>query len=248
MDKIAIISDVHGNLVSLKTVINDIKSQNIKHIFCLGDLVAKGSQPRESIELIKKECEVVIKGNCDEIVGSHCNTIEHVWNREKIGDENAKYLSNLPVAYDFYMSGLKIKLIHASPNDLFNSIKYYDITKNINDELEDMFKFEGEIPDVLIFGHIHSPFFYSLKDKTLVNSGSIANGCDILEKNNSVNQFASYMILEGEYGSKEVSSISYEIVKIPYDFKKEIENLRNSDMPNKEMAIDELETGIYIKR
>ncbi len=62
MDKIAIISDVHGNLVSLKTVINDIKSQNIKHIFCLGDLVAKGSQPRESIELIKKECEVVIKG------------------------------------------------------------------------------------------------------------------------------------------------------------------------------------------
>ena len=85
MDKIAIISDVHGNLVSLKTVINDIKSQNIKHIFCLGDLVAKGSQPRESIELIKKECEVVIKGNCDEIVGSHCNTIEHVWNREKIG-------------------------------------------------------------------------------------------------------------------------------------------------------------------
>ena len=88
MEKIAIISDVHGNLVALKQVLDDIKSQKIKHISCLGDLVAKGSQPKETIELIKKECEVVIKGNCDDIVSSNCSTKEHLWNREKLGKDN----------------------------------------------------------------------------------------------------------------------------------------------------------------
>ena len=56
MEKIAIISDIHGNLVALEEVLKDIKSRNINHICCLGDLVAKGSQPKETIELVKKEC------------------------------------------------------------------------------------------------------------------------------------------------------------------------------------------------
>ena len=37
MDKIAIISDVHGNITALNTVLKDIKKRNINKIFCLGD-------------------------------------------------------------------------------------------------------------------------------------------------------------------------------------------------------------------
>lgn len=247
MEKIAIISDVHGNLVALKQVLDDIKSQKIKHIFCLGDLVAKGSQPKETIELIKKECEVVIKGNCDDIVSSNCSTKEHLWNREKVGKDNIEYLKNLPLFYDFYMSGLKFKLVHASPNDLYESINYYDINKKLNLQIENMFKFEDK-PDVVIFGHIHSPILYRYNDKTLVNPGSVSNGCDIILKNEKLEEISSYMIIEGEYNSKEVANISYKIVKIPYDYKREVENLTKSDMPNKEMAVNELLTGIYVKR
>lgn len=247
MEKIAIISDMHGNLIALKQVIADIKSRGIKHIFCLGDLVAKGSQPKETLELVKSECEVVIKGNCDDIVSSNCTTSEHYWNREKIGKENIEYLKSLPISYDFYISGLKIKLIHASPNDLYESIRYYGVNENLDKEIEGMFDFE-EIPDVVIFGHIHSPFLYRLEDKTIVNPGAVSNGCDIINKNGNMYEFSSYMILEGEYNSKDIASISYEIVKIPYDYQEEIKNLNESDMPNKEMAINELLTGIYIKR
>ena len=39
MDRIAIISDVHGNITALKAVIADIESRNINRIFCLGDSV-----------------------------------------------------------------------------------------------------------------------------------------------------------------------------------------------------------------
>jgi protein phosphatase len=248
MDKIAIISDIHGNLVALEEVIKDIKSQGIEHIFCLGDLVAKGSHPKECIELIKKECEVVIKGNCDDVVSCNYSTKEHIWNKEKIGDENVNYLKNLPFSYDFYMSGLKIRIIHASPKSMYESIDYYNIDESLNEELKKMFEFEEDKPDVVIFGHIHSPILYKVESNTLVNPGAVSNGCDIINKENQKVELSSYMIIEGEYNSKKISSIAYEIVKLPFDYLKEIENLKVSDMPNKEMAIEEIETGIYVKR
>ena len=76
----------------------------------------------------------------------------------------------------------------------------------------------------------------------------MSNGCDIILKNEKLEEISSYMIIEGEYNSKEVATISYKIVKIPYDYRREVENLAKSDMPNKEMAVNELLTGIYVKR
>lgn len=249
MEKIAIISDVHGCYVSLKAVLDDIEKRNIKRIFMLGDLVAKGSQPEKTIDLIKEKCKIVIKGNCDDIVGENGTTAEHFWNKEKIGKERQEYLASLPEYYDFYMSGLNIRLLHASPKSMYNSINIYNITENINNEIEEMFvDINGIVPNVVIFGHIHSPFMYRLDNKMLINTGSVSNSCDIVTKNNETNLMSSYLIIEGEYNSKEAASISYEIVRLPYEYKKEIENLKNSDMPNKEMAIDEIITGIYKAR
>ena len=42
MDKIAVISDIHGNIQALESVLNDIKLRGIERIICLGDLVGKG--------------------------------------------------------------------------------------------------------------------------------------------------------------------------------------------------------------
>ena len=249
MEKIAIISDVHGCYVSLKAVLDDIEKRNIKRIFMLGDLVAKGSQPEKTIDLIKEKCEIVIKGNCDDIVGEKGTTAEHFWNKEKIGKERQEYLASLPEYYDFYMSGLNIRLLHASPKSMYNSINIYNITENINNEIEEMFAdINGIVPNVVIFGHIHSPFMYRLDNKMLINTGSVSNSCDIVTKNNETKLMSSYLIIEGEYNSKEVASISYEIVRLPYEYEKEIENLKNSYMPNKEMAIEEIITGIYKAR
>ncbi len=41
MDKIAVISDIHGNIQALESVLNDIKLRGIERIICLGDLVGK---------------------------------------------------------------------------------------------------------------------------------------------------------------------------------------------------------------
>ena len=45
MEKIAIISDIHGNLEAFKTIIKDIEKRGINRIFCLGDIIGKGSHP-----------------------------------------------------------------------------------------------------------------------------------------------------------------------------------------------------------
>lgn len=63
--KIAIISDIHGNLEALKATLKDIKKRNVDKIICLGDMIAKGVHPRECIKLVRENCEVVLQGNCD---------------------------------------------------------------------------------------------------------------------------------------------------------------------------------------
>ena len=247
MDKIAIITDIHGCLISLETVLADIEKQGIKHIYCLGDLVAKGSQPKEVLELVREKCEVVLKGNCDDIVGEKGTTDEHFWNKEKIGKENMEYLKNLPLKHEFYMSGQKVLLLHASPKSIYETINLYNIDSSITMKMEEMH--EETDADIIIFGHTHSPFFYRVGESSIISVGSVSNGCDIMKKEANEAQYTSYLIIEGEYGKKDkITSISFEYVKIPYDYESEIKKLEESDMPNRDMAIEELKTGKYVAR
>ena len=68
MERIAIISDVHGNITALNTVLEDIKSRNISRIFCLGDSVTKCANPDKVIDTLRDVCEVMILGNCDAVI------------------------------------------------------------------------------------------------------------------------------------------------------------------------------------
>ena len=63
--KRALISDVHSNLEALEAVLADIRQQGIKEIYCLGDIIGYGPNPRECIDLIMK-CDVCILGNHDQ--------------------------------------------------------------------------------------------------------------------------------------------------------------------------------------
>ena len=65
MDKIAIISDVHGNITALNAVLNDIKNRNINKIICLGDSILKCTHPDLVIDKLREVCDVVLMGNCD---------------------------------------------------------------------------------------------------------------------------------------------------------------------------------------
>jgi predicted phosphodiesterase len=62
----ALISDIHGNLESLDAVLHDIATQHVDEIFCLGDVVGYGPNPRECIDRVMNHCRVTLLGNHDQ--------------------------------------------------------------------------------------------------------------------------------------------------------------------------------------
>ena len=263
MEKIAIISDIHANITALEAVLEDIRSRNIDKIFCLGDIVIKGPNPDKVIDIIKEKCDVVIKGNCDESVASSRAVEKKYWTRMKIGENRAEYLKNLPVMYEFYMSGHLIRLFHSSPlgldlicNPAFSNAQNRYAKSEIVNSLE-MFKNtefiskteKDPIPDIVGYGHIHTPNLYRYHNKLLFNPGSVGAADEMLnlgDENDLTNKFstvASYAIIEGVFDSKEMDSISITHIRVPYEISKEIENLEKSDMPGKEKTIFLLKTA-----
>ena len=64
----AIISDIHGNLEALQSVLVHIKKRGIKEIICLGDFVGYGPNPIECTNIIMDTAQITLKGNHDEAV------------------------------------------------------------------------------------------------------------------------------------------------------------------------------------
>lgn len=259
MEKIAIISDVHGNITALNAVLNDIKTRNIKKIFCLGDYVIKCVHSDLVIDTLREICDVMLIGNSDYAICRPEAKDKKFWSRELIGEERANFIFNLPISYEFYMSGHLIRLFHASPynlDNIYNPMFSNQGTRYEGNELknpEDLFKntdFIGKTsrdpePDIVGYGHIHTPCLVRYKNKTLFNSGSVGipvemMNSDITDISNKFSTLASYIIIEGNYASKDLGSISFNLVRVPYDIQKEISDLEASDMPNKDMIIRSL--------
>ncbi len=61
----ALISDIHGNLEALEAVLAHIETQSVEEIYCLGDIVGYGPNPRECIDRVTR-CAVCLLGNHDQ--------------------------------------------------------------------------------------------------------------------------------------------------------------------------------------
>lgn len=260
--RIAIISDIHGNLEALKTTLDDIKKRNINKIFCLGDIVEKGHHPEECVNLIRENCDVVVQGNCDVdfdpdkyVKSKHNIPIELMKKRamrnvELLSEESREYLLNLPFSYEFYMSGSLVRMFHAHPEKKTKVI----INEDSYEDKYQMFEptentVSQEIADIVIYGHLHCPYMNKFYNKTLINVGSVGNSFDVIrssEKDSDVMETTAshYLILDGEFGSKEYgANFSFEFVRVFYDMDKELEDLDKNLEP--EAYEKEIRQGVY---
>lgn len=235
MNKIAIISDIHGNIPALEAVLNDIKSRGINRIICLGDLAGKGPSSSEVVDRVMKECEIVVKGNWDYMmVNKETEALQ--WHKTKLGEERLQYLSELEEYFEFYISGKLVRLCHASPNDIFHRT-------HINSDMEDRMRLFEPTPtldkeaDVVGYGDIHGAYIDNFEGKTLFNAGSVGNPLEITQ--------ASYAILEGDYDSQIAAPFMISLARIPYDIEAAVLHAEESDMPDKEAYINELRTAVY---
>jgi len=119
--KIAVLSDVHGNLPAFRSVLADVDASDAEAIWCLGDLVGYGAQPDGCVELAQQRCDFSLAGNHDLGVLGRIDIADFspnaaaaaLWTREQIGKDTVDYLSSL----DPRREGEAIGLYHASPLD-----------------------------------------------------------------------------------------------------------------------------------
>lgn len=65
MKRLAVISDIHGNILALEAVAADIKRRNVDGIVNLGDHISGPLWPKETIEFLMKQEWIQIRGNHD---------------------------------------------------------------------------------------------------------------------------------------------------------------------------------------
>lgn len=240
LERIAIISDIHGNIPALKAVLKDIQEKHIQRIICLGDLVGKGPDSDLVIDLIREECETVIKGNWDDFITKDTEFETLKWHQNKLTNDHCLYLESLPFFYEFYMSGKVIRLFHASPYSVYTRIQPWDsFEKRLSmfDNTEHTGLNNIGTPDIVGYGDVHQAFIQHFHGKTLFNVGSVGNPLDLTT--------ASYTIIEGKFQSKEESSMSIQFARVPYDVDLAIDLAKDKKMPDLLPYIQELTTAKY---
>ena len=119
--RIALLSDVHGNLPAFEAVLADVDAGGADEIWCLGDLVGYGAEPDGCVELARERCDLCLAGNHDLVVTGDIDIADFsssaaaaaTWTRETIGADTLGFLRGLrPTEPD-----REIGLYHASPRD-----------------------------------------------------------------------------------------------------------------------------------
>lgn len=183
--KLAVISDIHGNMQALEAVLADIQNENCEKILCLGDIAMAGPEPEKTIKLImdmaKKDDFEIIQGNTDEMIGDCTQkTVEKVKNAfpimgealeddcKIISDESNLFLKNLPKQKSLLIEGVKILMVHGSPRRNDENI----LPDMPMEQIEEII---AEIDaDIVFCGHTHMPCGYMTNSgKIVVNDGSV---------------------------------------------------------------------------
>ena len=184
--KIAVLSDIHGNLDALNSVLEDIKDQECEKIYFLGDYAMAGPEPVETLERVLKLKDEfsgikMIQGNTDLLIADFSeNSYENLKKTapvmaEALKDDvrimpesQIKFLANLPKDLHIEEEGVKILLVHGSPRKNNENILPDTPLKEVEEMVEDVKE------DIIFCGHTHMPCgFQTTGKKTVVNAGSV---------------------------------------------------------------------------
>lgn len=224
--RIAILSDIHGNQLSLEAVLRDLEDQErCDQLIVAGDLCLNGPRPREVLQMVQDLHCPVIQGNTDlEMVtqapekGEKKRSVVS-WTREQIGQSGIEYLAGLPFSYRVSNPVERdLLIVHANPLNLEDAI-----FPNADDEaLESLLSGLDERVGALAFGHLHIAYTRHWRGLLLADVGS----CGVPRDEDLR---AAYGILTWQAGQWEA-----EIRRVPYDVQAVAKQIKTCGMPNAE--------------
>lgn len=243
MNRIAIISDIHGNLPALEAVVADLKNRRIDSIVNLGDHISGPLWPGDTIKFLAKQNWIQILGNHDRCLLNQ-NPAEHGLSDKyaytQLDDTDKKWLSTLPPYFELENG---IFLFHGTPTDdttyLLETVEHGRVRLATQNEIQKRLKTIKK--KIMICGHTHIQRVVEIPGGTIiVNPGSVGLQAysDVKPESHIVetgSPHARYAILENKEGVWSV-----EMIFIKYDYVSAVMQAQKNNRPDWVIA---LQTG-----
>jgi predicted phosphodiesterase len=227
--RIAVVSDIHGNLMALDAVMTDIESQGVDDVWCGGDLAWGGPWADECIARVRAAGWSTVKGNTDVWITGDPQpytdddsraTIEKFAAGHSISSDDARWLLNLPLGHS---SRGSLLLVHGTPLSPFDA-------PEPDAPAASFAPYEGSA-SIVVYGHVHRAFFRRLADGTMVcNTGSVGLPLDA--------ETACYLLIDHNG-----SDYTFSHRRVPYDRRAVIAQARLMDELVRDWFLERLEGG-----
>jgi putative phosphoesterase len=186
-DAVAVITDIHGNLLALQAALGRAEELGVDRIFCGGDLVGYGPRPDEVCAVISARGLPTVYGNYDYAIARDLDdcgcayvtahdrelgqrSVE--WTLANTSAQSKAFMRELPFDVRFRVGELDVHLVHGSPRKV-NEYLFEDKPASLYERLA-----RAESGRVLVFGHTHKPWTREHGGVRFVNCGSVGKPKD----------------------------------------------------------------------
>ena len=212
----AIISDVHGNDVALRAVLDDLEADQL---VSLGDVAQGGPQPSEVLDRLRASTIPVsfVLGNSDAFLldadaGREPTTPRQLevreWSNARLGPERLEFLRSFAPVVEVPLGGAALRAFHGSPSD-FDDVLLPSLD-------EDEFRRLLGVPETefMAGGHVHLQWQRRYGATTFFNPGSVGLSYDHVQPADDFrfDHFAAYAVLSVEDGRTELA-----FRRVPFD-------------------------------
>lgn len=243
VDRVAVVSDVHGNLTAFQAVLSDIERRGIETVLNLGHTVGKGPRGSACVAVARERCAISVLGNWDEWLSSEPLRLAESdgdairtavrWWQSELTLQDRTWLRGLPFSASVELGGSLIRLLHASVRGVWTRVW----EEHTDEEAASFFGSSelidpGPAPAVVCYGDLHSSYVARTPHGLLVNVGSVGNLLD--------EPRASYVVLESG-----TAGVEAHFERVAYDIKAELAIAEGLHMPQLEPWIRELRDARY---
>ncbi|MBX3014808.1 MAG: metallophosphoesterase family protein [Caldilineaceae bacterium] len=216
--RVALLSDIHGNLFALEAVLAQLAREQIDQWVCLGDVAIFGPQPRETLARLQALGGPVVMGNTDawalepqphpprNEATEFFNAIE-LWGAAQLTAADRAYIRTFQATVELSLApDLTLLCYHGSPRSYHDPI----VATTPESELQTLL---GTSPArILAGGHTHAPYVRRYREKLVLNPGSVGLPYETLANGKERNPpWAEYAVLDYDAGA-----ININLRRVPY--------------------------------
>lgn len=237
-NRIAILSDIHGDTTALKAVIADARALGATEYWLLGDILLPGPGREDLFELLDAiPITAAVRGNWDDCVLEALDGEYGLEDPQEIqllrltqylmeglDPKRIDWLRSLPLVEKKEVNGIRFSLTHNLPEKNYGGdLRPANVTENFDQLLDDQ-------TDMAIYGHVHKQLLrYGSQGQQILNPGTI--GMPYFDWEPIQNHRAQYALIDVEEDG--VTNLQFR--KVAYDYEAELQDAKDKGLPFIEM-------------